>query len=387
MLSYVQLATRPVGRSPTARSQERAGGRSFGVQGRVLDYMQRYGFKKLLICNDTAIGLRAVIALHSTALGPAAGGTRMWTYATEEDAIMDALRLARGMTYKYAAAGLDFGGGKAVIIGDPKRDKSEALLRAFGRYVAQLHGEFLTGEDVGMTLDDMEVIYNETDYLVTLPAHCGGAGDISPSTALGAVEATRACAKRVWGSNDLSGRTVALQGLGAVGWPALSLLAEQGAKVTVTDVDAQKVAAAETRFGVSSVGPDEIYDQEVDIFAPYALGGVINQQTIPRLKARVVAGSANNIFADEEVDGPALDARGIVYAVDYVANSGGTIVDTDRLRKGGYQPDRAAANVRRIYERVEEIFRIADAEGVSAYLAANRMAERRIAALTRVRLV
>ena len=353
----------------------------------VLDYMRRYRFKKLVLCNDSEVGLRAVIAIHSTALGPATGGTRMWTYDSENDAILDALRLARGMTYKYAAAGLNMGGGKAVIIGDPKRDKSEALLRAFGRMIDQLGGEFQTGEDVGTTLDDMEVIYSETDHVVTLPAHCGGAGDIAPATALGSIEATRACAERVWQTPDLKGRRVALQGLGAVGWNALGMLLEQGAEVAVCDTDEEKVARAVGSYGVRAVPSAEIYDQDVDIFAPYALGGVINPQTIPRLRAKVVAGSANNIFADEERDAAALDSRGIVYAVDYVANSGGTILDTDRLRKGGLQRDRAMANVRRIFTRTQEVFRVADRDGISAYLAANRMAEERIAALSHVRLL
>src|ERR1035441_434497 len=201
----------------------------------VLDYMRRYKFKKLVLCNDTDVGLRAVIAIHSTALGPATGGTRMWTYASEEEAIMDALRLARGMTYNYAAAGVDMGGGKAVIIGDPKKDKSEALLRAFGRMVDQLGGEFQTGEDVGTTLEDMEVIYTETDYLVTLPEHCGGAGDIAPATALGSVEAARACADRVCGSPSLQGCSVALQGLRAVGANTLALFIEHGTHVVVSD--------------------------------------------------------------------------------------------------------------------------------------------------------
>src|SRR3954447_23573853 len=187
------------------------------MEAPVLDYLRKYRFKKLQLVNDSASGLRAVIAIHSTALGPATGGLRMWTYATEEDAIFDALRLARGMTYKYAAAGVDLGGGKAVIIGDPKRDKSEALLRAMGRFIDQLGGEYITGEDVGTTLDDMEMLLTETDHVVTLPVHAGGAGDISPATALSSVLATKACAQRVWGTSDLDGRTVALQGLGVCG--------------------------------------------------------------------------------------------------------------------------------------------------------------------------
>ena len=242
----------PMGRRGTARRAGRPGGvprlrrvllrhrphpvrrrRLHGdvMQAPILDYMQRHRFKKLQLCNDTATGLRAVIAIHSTALGPATGGLRMWTYADEQDAIMDALRLARGMTYKYAAAGVNLGGGKAVIIGDPKRDKTEALMRAMGRMIDQLGGEYITGEDVGTTLEDMETLYAETDHVVTLPEHCGGAGDISPATALGSIEAMRACAERAWGTSDLAGRRVALQGLGMVGGKALPMLVEAGAEV------------------------------------------------------------------------------------------------------------------------------------------------------------
>jgi leucine dehydrogenase len=350
----------------------------------VFDYLQRYQFKKVVLCNDSQSGLHAVIAIHSTALGPATGGLRMWPYHSEGAAILDALRLARGMTYKYAAAGVDLGGGKGVIIGDPRRDKSEALLRAFGRFVDQLGGEYITGEDVGTTLADMEMLYAETDHVVTLPEHCGGAGDISPATAFGALQATRACAKRVWGSDDLTGRRVALQGLGMVGYKALGLLVEAGAEVVVTDINATRVQQARDEYGVGTVLADEVYGHDVDIFAPYALGGVINDDTIPQLRAKVVAGSANNILAQER-HGDELQRRGIVYAVDYVANSGGTIYDTDRLRKGGFVRDRAMANVRRIYERIEELFAIADAEGIGYQQAADRMAERRIEAVGRLR--
>ena len=356
------------------------------MQAPILDYMREHGFKKLQLCNDTATGLRAVIAIHSTALGPATGGLRMWTYADEQDAIMDALRLARGMTYKYAAAGVNLGGGKAVIIGDPKTDKSEALMRAMGRMIDQLGGEYITGEDVGTTLEDMETLYSETDYVVTLPEHCGGAGDISPATALGSIEAMRACAERVWGSPDLAGRTVALQGLGMVGGKALRMLVDAGADVRVTDVDDEKVAAAVAEHGVTAVAPKDIYAQEVDIFAPYALGAVINDETIPLLRAKVVAGAANNILASDR-HGDELIARDIVFAVDYIANSGGTIFDTDRYRKGGFQPERAMANVRRVGDRMREVFAIADRDRIAYHRAADRLAEQRIEALNQVRLL
>lgn len=356
------------------------------MDAQILDYMRQHRFKKVLMCNDTDSGLRAVIAIHSTALGPATGGLRMWTYPSEEAAIFDAMRLARGMTYKYAAAGVDLGGGKAVIIGDPKKDKSEALMRAMGRFIDQLGGEYITGEDVGTTLDDMEVIYSETDHVITLPVHCGGAGDISPATALGTIEAMRACVERVWGSPDLRGRTVALQGLGVVGSKALGLLTEAGANVVVTDIDPAKVQWAKDTYGVEAVDPDAIYACDVDIFAPYALGGIINDDTLKQFKVKVVAGAANNILAEER-HGDELEGRGIVYAVDYVANSGGTIYDTDRLRKGGFQPERAMAKVREIYARTHEVFAIAERDGIPCYQAADRLAEARIAALTAVKLL
>ncbi|MDF2702458.1 MAG: Glu/Leu/Phe/Val dehydrogenase dimerization region [Rubrobacteraceae bacterium] len=352
----------------------------------VFDYLRRYRFKKVVLCNDTEIGLRAVIAIHSTALGPATGGLRMWTYPSEEAAIMDALRLARGMTYKYAAAGVNLGGGKAVIIGDPRKDKSEALLRAMGRMIDQLGGEYITGEDVGTTLEDMETVYSETDHVVTLPEHAGGAGDISPATALGSIQAMRACAERAWGTPELGGKRVALQGLGVVGSKALGMLVEAGAEVIVADIDEEKVEKALQEFQVKAVDPEDIYAQEVDIFAPYALGAVINDDTIPRLKAKIVAGAANNILAEER-HGDELERRGIVYAVDFVANSGGTVFDTDRYRKGGFQPERAMANVRRIFERIEEIFAIADRDRIPYYGAAERLAEERIEAMNKVRLL
>jgi leucine dehydrogenase len=299
---------------------------------------------------------------------------------------MDALRLGRGMTYKYAAAGVNLGGGKAVIIGDPKKDKSEALLRAMGRMIDQLGGEYITGEDVGTTLEDMETIYSETDHVVTLPEHAGGAGDISPATALGSIQAMRACAKRVWDTPELKGKSVALQGLGMVGGKALPMLVEAGAEVVVSDIDEEKVEKAVKEFGVKVVDPEEIYSQEVDIFAPYAFGAVINDDTIPQLKAKVVAGAANNILAEER-HGDELEQRDIVYAVDFVANSGGTIFDTDRYRKGGFQPERAMTNVRRIFERIEEIFDISERDGVAYYRAAERLAEERIEAMNKVRLL
>jgi leucine dehydrogenase len=344
----------------------------------LLAAMREASFERLVFCNDSRVGLQAIICIHSTALGPANGGVRMLPYATTEDAAQDAMRLARAMTYKWAAAGENRGGGKAVIVGDPRIDKSEALLRRFGQFVDQLAGDYYVGEDVGISLADMELIHTETDYVATLPVEAGGVGDIAPATALGTVEAMRACANRVWGTPDLAGRRVALQGLGVCGRNALGLLCDAGAQVTVCDVDAAKVAEARAAHGVEAVQPEAIYDVDADVFAPYALGGVINDETVERLKVRVVAGSANNILAEPR-HGDALERRGIVYAVDYIANAGGAILDADQFRKGGFNAERARRNIRAIYDRVNEVFALADAESIPCYAAADRIAEQRLA--------
>jgi leucine dehydrogenase len=362
------------------------------VDAEIMDYMRRYRFKKLLLLDDADTGLRAVIAIHSTALGPAGGGVRFRPYPSEREAMVDAMRLARGMTYKYAAAGIDLGGGKAVIVGDPEKEKSEALLRAFGRMVDQLGGEYYLAEDVGTTPEDTATIFKETRYVLSLPEHLGGPGDVAPATALGSVEAMRACAGRVWGTPDLAGRSVALQGLGAVGYEAVRLLVEAGARVVVADVDEAKVRRAREEYGVVAVPAEEIYDQDVDVFGPYALGAVINDHTIPRLKARVVAGAANNVLAEER-HGTELERRGIVYAVDFVANSGGTVYDEEmvygawREREGRFRPERAMQRVKKIFDRTQEIFEISDNEGVPCWRAAELLAERRIEALSGVRLL
>ncbi|WP_433607279.1 Glu/Leu/Phe/Val family dehydrogenase [Dactylosporangium sp. CA-139114] len=339
--------------------------------------MAQYGCERVILCHDRRTGLRGAIAVHSTLLGPAVGGLRMWTYPEPDDAILDAMRLARAMTYKYAAAGVDLGGGKAVIAGDPARDKSPALLRAMGRFIDQLRGDYLVGQDVGTTLADMEVLFDETPYVMTLPEHSGGAGEIAPATARGAVQAIRACVERVFGSADLAGRSVALQGLGNVGGIALRLLREAGASVVVTDVDAAKVEAAVAGFGVTAVAPDEIYDREVDVFAPFALGGVIGDDTVTRLKAPIVCGAANNQLRGDRVL-ETLDARGITWGVDYIANAGGAIWDADRLRTGGFRAERAGAAVDRIADRMREVFAIADAEGISVLAAGDQLAQRRL---------
>ncbi|HKV44549.1 MAG TPA: Glu/Leu/Phe/Val dehydrogenase dimerization domain-containing protein [bacterium] len=352
----------------------------------ILAYMERYDYENLFICQDKAVGLRAVIAIHDTTLGPATGGTRMWTFPSEMEAIEDALRLARGMTYKYAAAGVNLGGGKCVVIGDPRREKSEMLFRALGRFINRLGGIYITGEDVGTTLREMEYMRMETPYVVTLPASWGGAGPIGGATAFGVVQGMKACTKAVYDNDSLEGRTVTIQGLGAVGSEVVPLLVKEGARVVVTDIDPEKVEAMAGRFSVTSVHPDEIIGRDADIFCPCALGGVINTQTLSQFKVKIVCGSANNQLREER-DGQEIEARGILYAPDYIVNAGGTIFDTDRLNPGGFNRERAMTNVSRIYETMSSLIRVSREERIPTYRAADLLAERRIEAVRKAKLL
>ena len=349
-------------------------------------YMERYDYENLVLCQDRTVGLRAVIAIHDTTLGPATGGTRMWTYDSETDAIEDALRLARGMTYKYAAAGVNLGGGKCVIIGDPRREKSEMLFRALGRFINRLGGLYITGEDVGTTLREMEYMRMETPYVVTLPASWGGAGPIAGATAVGVAAGMKACARAVYGSESLEGRTVAVQGLGAVGSEMVPVLVKEGARVVTTDIDQEKVDAIVSQFGIDTVAPGEITDVAADIFCPCALGGIINAETLSHLTVKIICGSANNQLKAER-DGEEAAARGILYAPDYIVNAGGTIFDTDRLNPGGFNRERAMTNVSRIYETMSSLIRISREEGIPTYRAADLLAERRIEAVRKARLL
>jgi leucine dehydrogenase len=351
----------------------------------IFDYMGKYDYENLFFCQDKTLDFRAVIAIHDTTLGPATGGCRMWNqYASEMEAVEDALRLARGMTYKYAAAGVNLGGGKAVIIGDPGRKDREPVFRILGKFINRLGGRYFTGEDVGTTLTDMEYIRMETEYVVTLPTYLGGAGDIAPMTALGTLRAMQACCKRVYGSDSLKNKRVAVQGLGAVGHNVVEQLEAEGARVVVTDIDSAKVAMMVSRHAVEQVKPEAIYDIDCDIFCPCALGKVINDATLKRLKCKIICGSANNQLAEER-HGELLEQKEMVYAPDYIANAGGTIYDTDRLGVGGVSHERGRAKVYRIYENMERVFEIADRDRIPTYLAADRMAEERISRIAAVK--
>jgi len=350
----------------------------------IFGYMESYDYENLLLCQDKALDFKAIIAIHDTTLGPAAGGCRMWQYDSEMDAIEDALRLARGMTYKYAAAGVNLGGGKTVIMGDPKRKDREPIFRALGKFINRLGGKYITGEDVGTTLQDMEYIRMETEHVVTLPTYLGGAGDIAPMTAFGVIRAMQACCKRVYGSDNLEGKRVTVQGLGAVGHNVVEQLHELGTKLVVTDIDPEKIEAMVARYDVDKVDPDAIYDVECDIFCPCALGAVICDETLARLRCKIISGSANNQLKEER-HGGLLEQKGMVYAPDYIANAGGTIYDTDRLCVGGVSHKRGKEKVSRIYQNMERVFEIANRDKISTCLAAERMAEERIRKIAEVK--
>lgn len=350
----------------------------------IFEYMEKYDYENLFFCQDKPLNFKAIIAIHDTTLGPATGGCRLWHYDDEMDAVEDALRLARGMTYKYAAAGVNLGGGKAVIIGDPKRKDREPVFRLLGKFINRLGGKYITGEDVGTTLKDMEYIRMETEHVVTLPTYLGGAGDIAPMTAFGTIRSMQACCKRYFGSDSLEGKRVAVQGLGAVGHNMISQLIELGARPVITDIDYEKIVAVAAQFNVESVAPHDIYDVECDIFSPCALGAVINDETIPRLKCKIVCGCANNQLKEER-HGDLLEQKGIIYAPDYITNAGGTIYDTDRLGVGGVSHERGKEKVTRVYNNMVRVFEIADRDRIPTYRAADRMAEERINQIAQVK--
>ncbi|MUV39692.1 Leucine dehydrogenase [Lentibacillus sp. JNUCC-1] len=341
----------------------------------IFNYMEKYEYEQLVLCHDKSSGLKAIIAIHDTTLGPALGGCRIWPYETEEEAIEDALRLAKGMTYKNAAAGLDLGGGKAVIIADPKKDKNPEMFRAFGRYVQGLNGRYITAEDVGATEQDMDIIHKETDFVTGISKEFGSGGNPSPVTAYGIYIGIKASAKEAFGSDDLNGKTVAVQGVGNVAFELCNYLHKDGAKLIVTDIHKEAVDRAVQAFGAEAVEPDAIYDVQCDIFAPCALGAVINDDTIPRLSAKVIAGSANNQLKTEK-HGNVLHEKGILYAPDYVINSGGVINVADELI--GYNEARAMRKVETIYDNLMEIYQISKQENIPTAEAADRLAEDRI---------
>lgn len=348
----------------------------------IFKYMEKYDYEQVVICQDKESGLKAIIAIHDTTLGPALGGCRMWTYASEEEAIEDALRLARGMTYKNAAAGLNLGGGKTVIMGDPFKDKNEEMFRALGRFIQGLNGRYITAEDVGTTVSDMDLIHEETNYVTGISPTFGSSGNPSPVTAYGVYLGIKASAKEAFGSEDLAGKKIAVQGLGNVAYTLCEYLHKDQAELIVTDINPDAVKRVVDAFDATAVAPDDIYSVEADIFAPCALGAIINDQTIPQLKVKVVAGSANNQLAESR-HGQTLHDLGIVYAPDYVINAGGVINVADELY--GYNRDRAFKRVETIYDSLTKIYAISKQQNMPSYLAANHLAEDRIQRVSKTR--
>ncbi len=328
--------------------------------------------EQIVFCHNKEPGLRAIIAIHDTTLGPALGGTRFWQYDSTDAAITDALRLARGMTYKAAVAGLSLGGGKSVIIGDNKRTDREAIFRAHGRFVESLGGRYITAEDVGTSPADMEFVHYETHHVAGLT---GLSGDPSPVTAHGVYVGIKATAKAKWGSDNLSGKTVLVQGCGHVGQYLCTYLKAEGVKLVVADVDEAKVKKVVKETGATAVAPDKIYDQAADIYAPCALGATINDDTLKRLKVGIVAGGANNQLAEER-HGDALDAKGILYAPDFVINGGGLINVYGEIH--GWTAERSKNKAGEIYDTLLRIYDLAASKKIPSYLAADRLAEKRL---------
>lgn len=343
------------------------------------------GHEQVVFCHDDATGLKAIIAIHNTVLGPALGGTRMWNYASEQEALTDVLRLSRGMTFKAAISGINLGGGKAVIIGDAKVMKTESFLRRFGKFVNSLNGKYITAEDVNMKTADMEYINMETKHVTGLPESMGGGGDPSPVTAYGVYLGMKATVKKVYGSDSLKGKRVAVQGVGQVGMHLVEYLVKENAEVFITDLFEDKVQAIAQQFGVKAVGQDAIYDLEVDIYSPCALGATLNDNTIPRLKCAIVAGAANNQLKDELKHGYMLIDRSITYAPDFLINAGG-LINVYNEYLGGYNRNRVFEQAEKIYTTCLNILTLADNEKISSQEAAIKLSEKRIADVGRLRM-
>lgn len=351
------------------------------VENPVIAQMSSYNHEQLLFCNDNETGLKAIIAVHNTVLGPALGGTRMWTYNNEMEALNDVLRLSRGMTYKNSISGLNLGGGKAVIFGDSRSMKSEALFRRFGKFVNSLAGKYITAEDVGISPIDMTWVSMETNHVVGLP---GKSGDPSPVTAHGTYMGMKACAKEQFGSDSLSGKKVAVQGVGHVGEYLVASLAKEGAKIYISDIHEPTLKRVAETYGAEVVGLDEIYDVDMDIYAPCALGATVNDDTLDRLKCSIIAGAANNQLKNEAVHGKAVMQKGMIYAPDFALNAGGVINCYSEVK--GLSPEWAMNKADEIYTTISNIVKRSKDENVPTYQIANKMAEERIEAIGKVKL-
>ncbi len=350
----------------------------------VFDLVTDLGHQEVVFCHEPNLGLRAIIAIHDTTLGPALGGVRFWPYQSEEEALHDVLRLSRGMTYKAAISGLNLGGGKAVILGDPHLLKSEALMRRFGQFVEGLGGRYITAEDMGVSVQDMAFIRAETRYVTGLPEEMGGSGDPSPVTAYGVYLAMKATWKKLTGSEALTGVKVLIQGLGKVGWALAELLHKEKATLYATDLSAAQLEEARSRYGILPIAPDEWHLQPVDILAPCARGATLNENTIPHLQCAAIVGSANNQLADEEADSHRLAVRGILYAPDFLINAGGLINVYTELE--GYNRKRALSRTEYIYQALLHVFTAAEKRDITPHHAAMQLAQERISAIAQLRV-
>ena len=346
------------------------------------EVIEEFDHEQVVFCSNKEAGLRAIIAIHNTTLGPALGGTRMWNYKSHDDAFKDVLRLSRGMTYKAAVSGLNLGGGKAVIIGDSSTQKNELLFRTFGKFIEGLAGRYITAEDVGTSVTDMEYVRMETKYVTGVSKALGGSGDPSPVTAYGVFVGMKACAKFKWGSDSLAGKKIAVQGAGQVARYLCEHLYNEGAEIFLTDINELKVQKVLETVKAQVVKPEEIYGLDVDIFSPNALGAIINNNTIGKLKAEIVAGGANNQLEKENIHGPLLMENGILYAPDYVINAGGLMNVANELE--GYRQDRALKQAEKIYDVIGKILEISAIENIPTHEASNKMAEERLKSVGKI---
>ena len=350
------------------------------------ELIESYGHEQVVFCSNKELGLKAIIGIHNTTLGPALGGTRMWNYTSDQEALVDVLRLSRGMTYKAAVAGLNLGGGKAVIIGDSRTQKSEALFRAFGRFVEGLSGRYITAEDVGTNVKDMEYIMMETRHVTGVPIELGGSGDPSPVTAYGTYVGIKACINEVFGSDSLEGKSVIIQGAGGnVGKHLCKYLFDEGAVLYVNDIYEDKLKHLVDQYKAKVISNDEVFSTKADVLSPAALGGIINDDTIPKLKVKIVAGAANNQLGNEEKHGKMLKEKGILYAPDYVINAGGLINVYNELE--GYNRERALKQASGIYDILKQIIDISKNENVPTEVASRKIAEERINAISNAKRI
>lgn len=349
----------------------------------VFQKVTEMGHEQVIYFNDPSCNLKAIVAIHDTTLGPALGGTRMWSYKTEADALEDVLRLSKGMTYKAAISGLNLGGGKAVIIGDPKKDKSEALFRSYGRLIESLNGRYITAEDVNITVDDIEQIFLETNMVTGVAQMYGGSGNPAPYTALGVFRGMEASCFKVFGTRSLKGKTVAVQGVGAVGFELSKLLIEAGAKIVYTDIGEENLKRMKEAFPQANyVNPDEIFEVTCDVYSPCALGASINDQTIPKLKCKIVCGCANNQLKDER-HGLELKNKSILYAPDYLINAGGLM--NVSIEFEGWSDSKSRRMIDRIFDTTLEIYRVSEQQSMPTNKAADFLAEKRIEAIKNIK--